>query len=214
MKRLVQCVSIIACCLLTAGCTRSSAPATHVVAARSEKSAELPALDWLKSPTSLAHLGPTEGLEPGHILRRGVTLHTDAGDMELKNGVLTHGDANNAWQDTETGKLAWRAHTCMNPACPSGASQAGPYLFVHAPAGAKLDAAGDVHVPGAPQPAVPPCPKCGKDQWVCEFELPEVVRRRAELEEELQASRAVRRGAAAVPAGVRPPMEIIPRSTG
>jgi len=120
-----------------------------------------------------------------------------------------HGDANNAWHDHETGKLAWRALTCRNPACPGRGSQGGPDIFVHAPAGAVLDAAGDVHVPGVPQPAVPPCPKCGKHESVCEYELPEIAKRRAELEEELLVSRATRRRAAAPPAGVRPPMEII-----
>ena len=198
--------------LLASGCIDSQDPsamqdgatqdgATQLKDASKTDSDEVP--DPPHEVVEMIDVGPALPHRPGEVLQRGVTIHSEQGDVELTNGILVYGDANAAMQDPETGQLAWRAMTCKNPKCPS-AAQPGPHIFAHSVAGATVDSEGVIQAKGPPDVLTPVCPACKRRNTVEEYVLPEVVKRHAELDEELSALSAT-----PLPAGVRPPMEIV-----
>jgi len=202
--RLVLGIAVLAHLLALIGCSRTEGP-TEVVA----PSPMAPGPDPAQGAVRLADVGPPLPHQRGAILQRGVSIHTDGGEMELKNAILTFGDANTAWRDPQTGKLAWRALTCTNPDCSSRASRPAPFIFVHSVRGARVDEAGEVQADCPPGDLIPVCPACRRSDRVEEYVLPEVLRRQAELDAELEISDTADRAGTRPPAGVRPPMEII-----
>ncbi|MCG8586453.1 MAG: hypothetical protein MI757_17225 [Pirellulales bacterium] len=113
--------------------------------------------------------------------------------------------------DAETGQIAVRALTCKNADCVASRESDDPLVFQQRPSGMKINADGVVQPPPLAQlhrlVDKMACPACGSKDHVWPYDPPEVVVRRAELDEELIASRAAR--ASAKRAGL--PMPTNPR---
>ena len=118
--------------------------------------------------------------------------------------------------DEATGELCYRAYECQNPDCPGGSGDGKTYLFIHRDVLASVDSTGEItweQIPAGQNPQdyirsqggylQPTCPKCAETRdfdseseedrrkyqnWAKLYELPEVAKRRAELEEEYQAA--------------------------
>jgi len=117
--------------------------------------------------------------------------------------------------DEETGELCFPAYMCTNPDCPGEKQGDRPFLFIHRRMLLEAGPNGEViynEIPEGKDPTKyitsrggfmnPTCPACYKKRnpdsesaaekqkyikWAKPYEAPEVVQRRAELEEEFQA---------------------------
>ena len=120
--------------------------------------------------------------------------------------------------DPQTGRIAFRALTCLNPDCPGRGKGGGPHLFVYETEEASIGPAGEVvwsTKPLPPEAEFPgiACPACGQVIFVRYYEPPEVILRRQALEKELREVREARQEARQanqpVPANLRTPNEIM-----
>ena len=206
--RFSQKLSAILLMIATAFHTGCSDDLRSHVRDTSDESAEI-----LRPPnerTSLEHFGDAEAVEPGGILRRGVAVPTESGEVVFDDAIATKGPTGFAWQDPETGKMAWRAHTCTNAQCQGSLDAKRPFVFVHEIPGAVVDERGTIQKASVPiQAFVPKCPACGRVDSVQEFVHPDVAKRQAELDAELKLARRIYRARQPYPAGVRPPLEIM-----
>ncbi|MCG8583341.1 MAG: hypothetical protein MI757_01345 [Pirellulales bacterium] len=194
--------------LLASGCDRFG---DDVYQQSKKIDAKLPQepIDWLETPTSLDHLGSAEGVEPGGVLMRGITIETDDGKLELKNAVVTRGPTGRAWRDPETGRLVWRAWTCLDPVCTANRERSDSHVFIHEIPGARIVSEGYIVTDNPADSFLPVCPLCNKSNMVREYVHPDVAARRQELDAELRLARSARKAGQDLPDSVRTPMEIM-----
>ncbi len=119
--------------------------------------------------------------------------------------------AQSAYVDPESGKVAWRALGCFNPACagrPNGSMVIVARPFSHI----QVSPSGDLII-GTPNMAELekpfPCPVCSSQQYWRSYDPPESVLRRQELEAELAAAYAAYNSGGRRAVGGRPPNEIL-----
>jgi len=99
--------------------------------------------------------------------------------------------------DPDSGTIAWRALTCMNPACPAAGQEGAPYLFANVTPGATIGEGGEVMMP-APQSAdyeipQPKCPVCGAGgESVVPYDPPDLRLQMMDLQTELENTRRAR----------------------
>jgi hypothetical protein len=115
-----------------------------------------------------------------------------------------------AHYDQATGRWTWPAFECRNPACKVQTGKA--LLFACEIPGVTLGDDGFPVFPPDTATGGATCPRC-RQQNVYIYTLPEAAARRAELEAELAASRAVRRQGTAASGQHRPPQQIMDEMT-
>ena len=156
--------------------------------------------------------GQTEPPIEGTVLERGVTIRTAHVSLHLENALKILGHRGEVYFDNETGKVAWPALTCTNPDCAHSGSDK-PLVFAFPVPNDGLDEEGNLKVPESLPEAdrIARCPTCGHVEWVVSYELPEVTRKRQELDQELINSRKALRAAGGrqMPNGYRSVAEII-----
>ena len=146
------------------------------------------------------------------VLERGVTIETDGGSVHLANGIKLNGPQGHAILDTESGKLAYAAYTCAHVNCPGHAQGRGPHCFVHPVPADHVNEQGYAVLRHDVKRAAldVSCPECGRFDGIVYYHLPEVAKKRAELDDELAAAiAAIRDAGGQLPDGVRSPAEIM-----
>jgi hypothetical protein len=142
-----------------------------------------------------------------------VTVKTESGSRRFENGLKVAANRAEVFVDEQTGRQAWPALTCNDPACPHNAARDGPLVFVYPVPATGVDEDGNLVVPDSVPLSRrrPRCPECGKSEHVSDYVLPETARRRDRLDAEIEAARAAlrRSGGKKMPEGVRSPIEIL-----
>lgn len=117
--------------------------------------------------------------------------------------------------DRATGRISWRALTCLNPACRAVGRGGGPFLFTREYSWVTAGRDGQTHIgtwneEEARRPIV--CPACGLQDYVRQYDLPQTLVRERELMDELQRSNNAIAEAMLKkrppPTGIRKPKEI------
>lgn len=204
-RSLATVLGVVAVCALAGGCCRASR----------------------KSPEELrTEMATQEAFSPEFETNR-VELLESLDEIRIRDGVEgykvvpteeakeAHKGSPTAFVDPNTGKVAWRALGCFNPRCP-GRPNGGIVIVARPVSNIGVGQGGALHMgPANPEDLNKPfpCPVCGSESYWQAYDPPETIRRRQELQRELNATYAAYNAASKrkqpMPRDVRPPNKIL-----